>query len=63
MILTIIKYLVWIAAVVLIALVIVYGFYLILIFMLFGHTFFMWLAIAGEVLLWIVYWLLLRIAE
>lgn len=60
---TILKCLAWSAALLLIALAMVYGFWLILIFMLFEYTLFMWLAIAGEVILAVVWWWIVGLAE
>lgn len=60
---TILKCLAWIAAMLLVAVAIVYGFWLILIFMLFSYTFYMWLAIVGELILFAVYFWLVRLAE
>lgn len=63
MIIKIITWLVWAALVIGIALAIVYGLYLILVFWLFGHTFLMCLAIAGEVLLFTAYFGMCRLAD
>ena len=46
---TILKCLLWSAALLAVAVAMVYGFWLVLIFMLFDYTLYMWLVIAGEV--------------
>ncbi len=63
MILSIIKWLAWTAAILGIALAIVYGFYLILVFMLFDETLLLALTVAGEIVLWGGWWMLVRLAE
>jgi len=60
---TIIKCIVWSVLLLAIALAMVYGFWLILIFMLFEYTVLMWLAIAGEVFLAVVWWWIVGLAE
>lgn len=60
---TILKCLAWIVILLAISLAMVYGCWLILIFMLFGETLFMWLTIAGEVFLVIVWWWIVGLAE
>lgn len=61
MLLTIIKYLVWTAAMLAVALAIVYGFYLILVFMLFESNL-VWVAVGAEIFLFWCYWKLCEIA-
>lgn len=60
---TIIKCLVWSAVLLAVAVAMVYGFWLILIFMLFEYTVYMWLAIAGEVILAVLWWWIVSLAE
>ena len=60
---TILKCLAWIVILLAISLAMVYGCWLILIFMLFEETLFMWLTIAGEVFLVIVWWWIVGLAE
>ena len=60
---TILKCLLWSAALLAVAIAMVYGFWLILIFMLFDYTLYMWLAIAGEVILAVVWWWIVSLAE
>ena len=60
---TILICLAWIAAMLVLSLAIAYGFWLILIFMLFGYTLYMWLSVAGVVLLMAAWIWLVRIAE
>ena len=62
MAITILKWLVWTAAMVMVALAIVYGFYLILIFMLFNSSL-VWLAAAGEVVMFGIYFWLCGVAD
>lgn len=57
---TIIKCLVWAAALLAVAFAMVYAMYLILVFWLFGHDLYLGLAIAGLVVLFVAYWQLLR---
>ena len=60
---TILLCLAWIAIMLVLSLAIVYGFWLILIFMLFSYTLYMWLSIAGVVLLVAAWIWLIRVAE
>lgn len=60
---TIIKCLVWSAMLLAIALAMVYGFWLILIFMLFDEKLYMALTIAGEFLIFCAYFWMIRAAE
>ncbi len=60
---TILKCLVWAVLLLAIALAMVYGVWLTLIFMLFGETLFMWLTIAGEVILAAAWWYIVSLAE
>lgn len=60
---TAIKILLWTIALMGISAAILYGFWLILIFMLFEQNLYMCLAIAGELLLFSLYWWLIRIAS
>lgn len=57
---TIIKCLIWIAAFAAVSLAIMYGFWLILIFMLFQNVPMMWLSVAGELVLVITWWWMIR---
>lgn len=57
------KILAWTAALMAVTLGVVYCFWLILIFMLFQETLHMWLAIAGEFVLFSMYWWLIRAVE
>ena len=52
---TILKCLLWSAALLAVAVAMVYGFWLVLIFMLFDYTLYMWLVIAGEAVLAVVW--------
>lgn len=61
--LPIVKALAWISVFTGISLAITYGFWLVLIFLLFEETFWMWVAIAGEMALWIVWYLLVRMLD
>lgn len=58
----IVKCLAWITAFAAVSLAIIYGFWLVLIFLLFEQAW-MWLAIAGEMVLWIVWYLLIRMLD
>ena len=60
---TILKCLLWSAVLLAVAVAMVYGFWLILIFMLFDYTLYMWLAIAGEVVLAVAWWWIVSLAE
>ena len=60
---TILKCLAWIAVLLAISLAIVYGVWLILIFMLFGESLWMWLTIAGELFLIAAWWWIVGLAE
>ncbi len=60
---TAIKILLWTAALMAVSLGVIYGFWLILIFMLFDETLHMCLAIAGEFVLFSMYWWIIRAAE
>ena len=60
---TILKCLAWSVALLALSLAIMYGFWLILIFMLFGETTMLWLSIVGEVVLMAGWIYLIRIAE
>jgi hypothetical protein len=60
---TALKILVWTAALMAVSVGVIYGFWLILIFMLFDETLYMCLAIAGEFLLFSMYWWLIRAVE
>jgi hypothetical protein len=60
---TILKCLAWLVIVLAISLAMVYGFWLILIFWLFGETLFLSLTIAGELALLAIWIVLVRIAE
>lgn len=60
---TAIKILVWSLALMAVSIGILYGFYLILIFMLFEETLHMWLAGVGTLFLFSVYWWLIRMAS
>lgn len=53
----------WIIAMMLIMAGIIYGFWLVLLFLLFEKTAFMVLAIAGEIVLFTIYWMLIRAAS
>lgn len=53
----------WIIAMMLIMAGIIYGFWLVLLFLLFEKTAFMVLAIAGEIVLFAIYWMLIRAAS
>lgn len=63
MIYRITKWLVWTAAMIIVALAIVYGFYLILVFMLFNETLYMWLTVAAELIMFVIYFKLCEIAD
>ena len=63
MIYRITKWLVWTAAMIIVALAIVYGIYLFLIFMLFNETLYMWLTAAVEVVLFGIYFWLCGVAD
>lgn len=60
---TILKCIVWAVLLLAIALAMVYGCWLTLIFMLFGETLFMWLTIAGEIILAAAWWYIVGLAE
>ena len=60
---TILKCLAWSVALLAVAVAMVYGFWLILIFMLFDYTLLMWLVIAGEAVLAVVWWWIVGLAE
>lgn len=60
---TILKCLIWIVVLLAISLAMVYGCWLILIFMLFDETLFMWLTIAGELVLAAAWWYIVGLAE
>jgi hypothetical protein len=60
---TILKCLAWIVILLAISLAIVYGCWLILIFMLFGETLQMSLTIAGEIFLIAAWWWIVGLAE
>ncbi len=60
---TILKCLAWVVILLAISLAIVYGMWLILIFMLFDETLYMSLAIGGEVVLAAVWWWIVGLAE
>ena len=53
----------WIIAMMLVMAGIIYGFWLVLLFLLFEKTAFMALAIAGEIVLFAIYWMLIRAAS
>lgn len=63
MAITILKWLVWTAAMVMVALAIVYGIYLFLVFMLFNETLYMWLTAAAELVLFGIYFWLCGVAD
>ena len=56
------KILIWSIALMAVTVGVIYGFWLVLIFMLFHETLYMWLAIAGEIALFSMYWWLVRMA-
>jgi len=60
---TVLKILAWTACLMAVTIGIVYGFWLVLIFMLFHETLHMWLAIAGVFALFSMYWWLIRAVE
>lgn len=60
---TILKCIAWTVAILAVSLAIMYGFWLILIFWLFGETAMLWLSAGGEVLLMAGWIYLVRIAE
>ena len=53
----------WIIAMMLVMAGIIYGFWLVLLFLLFEKTAFMALAIVGEIVLFAIYWMLIRAAS
>ena len=60
---TILKCIAWTVAILAVSLAIMYGFWLILIFWLFGETVWLWLTVAGELAV-MAFWIwLVRIAE
>ena len=60
---TILKCLAWSVALLALSLAIVYGLWLILIFWLFGETVWLWLTVAGELVMISAWAFLVRIAE
>jgi hypothetical protein len=60
---TLAKIIIWTIALMAVTVAVLYGFWLVLIFMLFDETLYMWLAIAGEVVLFSLYFWLVRIAS
>lgn len=60
---TLLKILVWTTALMAVSIGVIYGFWLVLIFMLFHETLYMWLAMAGEFVLFSMYWWLIRAVE
>jgi len=60
---TLAKIIIWTVALMAVTVAVMYGFWLVLIFMLFDETLFMWLAIAGEAVLFSLYFWLVRMAS
>ena len=60
---TILKRLAWSVALLALSLAIVYGLWLVLIFWLFGETLWLWLTLAGELVMISAWAFLVRIAE
>lgn len=60
---TLAKIIIWTVALMAVSVAVLYGFWLILIFMLFDETLYMWLSIAGELVLFSLYFWLVRLAS
>lgn len=60
---TLAKIIIWTVALMAVTIAVLYVSWLVLIFMLFDETLFMWLAIAGEVVLFSLYFWLVRLAS